>query len=174
MITLAGKLLREYCKPVNHLELIKALAEERGIPFADIQSLINSGEYGIGQYNNTWLIRKSKLFTPTIAPGKRGIAKADLLNAVSASEVFSNELQRPLKDAKWQVVNCVFHEDSKPSMGILLPEGGFHCLGCGERGGSVIDLAMKLHNLDFPQAIQYLADKYTAIRTEPKTGRQSS
>jgi hypothetical protein len=35
-----------------------------------------------------------------------------LLNAVSASEVFSSELQRPLKDAKWQVVNCVFHEDS--------------------------------------------------------------
>jgi hypothetical protein len=166
MITLAGMLLREYCKPVNHLELIKALAEERGIPFADIQSFINSGEYGIGQYNNTWLIRKSKLFTPTIAPGKRGITKADLLNAVSASEVFSNELQRPLKDAKWQVVNCVFHEDSKPSMGILLPEGGFHCLGCGERGGSVIDLAMKLHNLDFPESITYLADRYTTLRTQ--------
>ena len=164
MITLAGKLLREYCKPVNHLELIKALAEQRGIPFADIQVFINSGEYGIGQYKDTWLIRKSELFTPTIAPDKRGISKQQLLNAIGASEVFSNELNRPLKDTKWQVVNCVFHEDSKPSMGILLPEGGFHCLGCGERGGSVIDLAMKLHNLSFPKSITYLADRYTTLR----------
>lgn len=172
MITLAGKFLRQYCKPVNHLDLIKALAEQRGIPYSDIQALIDSGEYGIGQYKDTWLIRKSKLFTPTIAPEKRGISKQQLLNAIGASEVLSNELNRPLKDTKWQVVNCVFHEDSEPSMGVLLPEGGFNCLGCGERGGSAIDLVMKLHHLSFPQAITYLADKYTAISTEPRTGQK--
>ena len=166
MITLAGKLLREYCKPVNYLELIKALAEERGIPYSSIQAFIDSGEYGIGTYNGTWLIRKSMLFIPTIAPDKRGITKADLLNAINASEVFSNELNRPLKDTKWQVVNCVFHEDSEPSMGILLPEGGFNCLGCGERGGSAIDLVMKLHHLSFPDSIKYLADRYTTMRTQ--------
>jgi len=44
-------------------------------------------------------------------------------------------------------------------------EGGFHCLGCGERGGSVIDLVMKLHGFDFPRAIEYLVSNYTAIRT---------
>lgn len=165
MITLAGKLLRQYCKPVNHLALIKALAEERGIPYSSIQALIDSGEYGIGQYNDTWLIRKSKLFIPTIAPGKRGISKQELLNAVNPNEVFSNELNRLLKDSKWQVVSCPFHEDLEPSMGILLPDGGYNCMGCGTRGGNVIDLIMKLHNMSFPDAIKYIAGKYTTLST---------
>ena len=160
-ITLAGKLLRQYCKPVNHLELIEALAEQRNIPYSDIQAFIDSGEYGIGQYNDTWRIRKSMLFIPTIAPNNRGISKVDLLNATSANEVYSNELQQPLKDTKWQLVNCAFHDDKTASMGILLPDGGFDCKGCGTRGGNVIDFIMALHNMSFPDAIKYIAGRYT-------------
>ena len=164
-LTSAGKLLREYCKPVNHLELITALAEERNIPYSDIQVFIDSTEYGIGCYNNIWLIRKSMLFKPTIAPDKRGIDRQALLNAVNAVEVFSNELGKPLKDSKWQMVACPFHEDSNPSLAVLLPAGGYECKGCGERGGNVIDFAMSLHNLAFPEAITFLAGRYTALST---------
>ena len=163
----ARELLRDYCKPVNYLHLMEALADERGIPQTDLQSLIDSGEYGIGEYKGIWMIRKSKLFTPEIkstASKKIGIDKQDLLIAVDAAQVFSNELNQPIKDLKWQSVKCPFHEDSEPSLRILLPDGGFNCLGCGERGGTVIDLVMKLHSLDFQTTINYLASHYTTIR----------
>ena len=73
----ARALLRDYCKPVNHLNLIEALAADRGIPRGDIQTLINSGEYGIGEYLGIWMIRKSKLYTPTIEPGKLGVTRTN-------------------------------------------------------------------------------------------------
>jgi len=160
----ARELLRDYCKPVNYLHLMEALADERGIPQTDLQALIDSGEYGIGEYKGIWMIRKSKLFTPKVDSKKIGIDKQDLLTAVDAAQVFSNELNQPIKDLKWQSVKCPFHEDSEPSLRILLPDGGFNCLGCGESGGTVIDLVMKLHNLDFPTAINHLAANYTTIR----------
>jgi hypothetical protein len=162
----ARELLRDYCKPVNYLNLIEALAEEKGIPQSAIQALIDSGEYGIGQYNDIWMIRKSKLFIPTIAPNKKALDKHDLLNALNPADVFSIELDQPVRDMKWQSLNCPFHEDNHPSFRILLPDGGFNCLGCGESGGTVIDLTMKLHRLDFPQAIDYLATRYTSIRPQ--------
>ena len=144
--------------------MMEALADERGIPQTDLQALIDSGEYGIGEYKGIWMIRKSKLFTPKVDSKKIGIDKQDLLTAVDAAQVFSNELNQPIKDLKWQSVKCPFHEDSEPSLRILLPDGGFNCLGCGESGGTVIDLVMKLHNLDFPTAINHLAANYTTIR----------
>ena len=162
----ARELLRGYCKPVNHLVLIEALADERGINKSDLQALIDSGEYGIGQYNDIWIIRKSMLFSPEIkSNGSKqiGFDKSELLAAIDAAQVFSNELNQTVKDMKWQSVKCPFHEDEEPSLRILLPDGGFNCLGCGERGGSVIDLTMKLHHLDFPTTINYLATNYTSM-----------
>ena len=165
-ISSARDLLRQYCKPVNHLDLMEALADERGIPRTDLQAVIDSGEYGIGEYNGIWLIRKSKLFTPEVTSRKNGVDKNELLAAIDPAGVFSNELGQTLKDFKWQSLPCPFHEDDHPSFRVLLPDGGFHCLGCGERGGSVIDLVMKLHGFEFPQALQYLADGYTTMRTQ--------
>jgi hypothetical protein len=165
----ARELLRQYCRPGNYLELMQALSDERDIPQSDLQALIDSGEYGIGECQGIWMIRKSMLFSPEIksnGSNKIGIDKSELLAAIDAAQVFSNELNQTVKDMKWQSVKCPFHDDKEPSLRILLPDGGFNCLGCGERGGTVIDLVMKLHNLDFPQAIQYLADRYTTMRTQ--------
>ena len=165
----ARELLRDYCKPVNYLHLMEELAVEKSIPLSDLQALIDSGEYGIGEYKGTWMIRKSKLFAPEIkstASKKIGIDRNELLAAIDSATVFSNELNQTIKDMKWQSVKCPFHEDSEPSLRILLPDGGFNCLGCGERGGTVIDLVMKLHSLDFSQAIDYLATNYTTMRVQ--------
>ena len=163
-MNLARELLKDYCKPVNHLDLIKDLAKEKGIHESAIQALIDSGEYGIGEYNGIWMIRKSKLFTPKIAPHKKKLDKHDLLNALNTADVFSHELDQPVKDMKWQSVKCPFHKDSHPSLRILLPDGGFECKGCGERGGSAIDLVMQLHHLSFPDSIDYLANRYTSLK----------
>jgi len=159
----ARELLRDYCKPVNHLYLMEALAGEIGINRAGIQALVDSGEFVIETGSNYELIRRNPKFKPTLSK-KTGIDKHDLLAAIDAAQVFSNELNQPIKDLKWQSVKCPFHEDSEPSLRILLPDGGFNCLGCGERGGTVIDLTMKLHSLDFSQAIDYLATNYTTMR----------
>ena len=125
--------------------------------------MIDSGEYGIGECNGIWMIRKSMLFMPKVDQKKIGIDRNDLLAAIDSATVFSNELNQPVKELKWQSLPCPFHEDDHPSFRVLLPDGGYHCLGCGERGGTVIDLVMQLHCLDFPQAIQYLATNYTTM-----------
>ena len=85
-----------------HEQNLEALADERGINRSDIQALINSGEYGIGEYKGTWMIRKSKLFTPELKPNvskKIGIDKHELLAAIDAAQVFSNELNQIVKDS---------------------------------------------------------------------------
>lgn len=159
----ARELLRSYCKPVNSLHLMEALADEEGINRSGIQALVDSGEFVIETGSNYELIRRNPEFKPTLSK-RTGIDKHDLLAAIDAAQVFGNELNQAVRDSKWQSVKCPFHEDNNPSLRILLPDGGFECKGCGERGGSVIDFTMKLHCLDFPQAIQYLATNYTAIR----------
>lgn len=163
----ARELLRKYCRPVNYLHLMQAIAIERGVHKSDIRALIDSGEYLVTNENGLTrkIIRRNPSFRPPIS-FNRGIDKHGLLAAIDAATVFSSELGKPLKDLKWQSLPCPFHEDGQPSFRVLLPEGGFHCLGCGESGGTVIDFAMKLRNLGFPEAINYLAVNYTSIRVK--------
>jgi hypothetical protein len=159
----ARELLRDYCKSSNFLFLMEGLAAERSISLSDIQSLVDAGEYIIEPGLNLEVIKRNPDFKPNVSK-KIGVDRNELLAAIDAAQVFSNELNQPIKDLKWQSVKCPFHEDSEPSLRILLPDGGFNCLGCGESGGTVIDLVMKLHNLDFPTAINHLAANYTTIR----------
>lgn len=50
-------------------------------------------------------------------------------------------------------IKCPFHQgDHTASLKIYPDNKGFHCFGCGAHG-SVIDFAMKLFDLTFPQAI---------------------
>ena len=159
----ARTLLRDYCRPVNYLQLIRELADEQKIPRSAIQTLIDSGEYGVGKYRGVWMIRKSKLYVPKIPKDKKGIAWSDLLAAVDAAQVFGNELNADVKETKWQSLLCPFHEEKNPSFRILLPDGGYHCQGCGESGGNVIAFIMALHHHSFPDAIRYLATNYTNL-----------
>ena len=159
----ARVMLRDYCRPSNFLFLMLDLAESKGINRSDIQSLVDAGEFIIEPGLNLEVIRRNPELKPNVSK-KIGVDKHELLAAIDAAQVFSNELNQPIKDSKWQSLLCPFHEDNHPSFRILLPDGGFECKGCGETGGSVIDLTMKLHNLDFPTAINYLATNYTTIR----------
>lgn len=52
------------------------------------------------------------------------------------------------------MAKCPFHPDKSPSMDIR--KNFYHCYGCGAQG-DVIDLAMKLENLTFKQAIERLS-----------------
>ena len=52
---------------------------------------------------------------------------------------------------------CPFHNEKTPSFTVSDTKQLFHCFGCGE-GGDVISFIMKIENLTFPEAIEYLAD----------------
>jgi len=54
------------------------------------------------------------------------------------------------------MVRCPLHDDGTPSMCLYLERNGFHCFGCGEHG-DVLDLYMKLNNVDLPTAIKALS-----------------
>lgn len=54
---------------------------------------------------------------------------------------------------------CPFHSEKTPSFTISENKKIFHCFGCGV-GGDVLEFAMKKENLSFPEAINFLGDRY--------------
>jgi DNA primase len=54
---------------------------------------------------------------------------------------------------------CPFHEERTPSFSVNLTEKLYYCFGCGA-GGNLIGFVMAKENMDFPEAVEYLADKY--------------
>ena len=54
---------------------------------------------------------------------------------------------------------CPFHNEKSPSFTVSESKQLYHCFGCGE-GGDVISFLMKIENLDFIEAVKFLAGKY--------------
>jgi hypothetical protein len=50
---------------------------------------------------------------------------------------------------------CPFHDDHNPSLVCFPPGDGFHCFSCGANGDT-INLAQKLYNLNFVEAVRFL------------------
>ncbi|MCF6228091.1 MAG: DNA primase [Planctomycetes bacterium] len=53
---------------------------------------------------------------------------------------------------------CPFHDEKTPSFAVSSPRQTYKCFGCGEFG-TAIDFIMKYERLDFPEAIEKLADR---------------
>ncbi len=53
---------------------------------------------------------------------------------------------------------CPFHDDNNPSMYVVPAKGIFHCFVC-QAGGDVYSFVQRLHKMDFPEAIRYLAER---------------
>lgn len=54
---------------------------------------------------------------------------------------------------------CPFHGEKTPSFSVAPDKQIFHCFGCSE-GGGVISFIMKIENLNFQEAVKFLADIY--------------
>lgn len=53
---------------------------------------------------------------------------------------------------------CPFHGEKTPSFNIYTENGSFYCFGCGV-GGDVITFVKKIENLDYMEAVKFLAER---------------
>lgn len=53
---------------------------------------------------------------------------------------------------------CPFHGEKTPSFNVYTENGSFYCFGCGT-GGDVITFIMKIENLDYIEAVKFLAQR---------------
>ena len=62
---------------------------------------------------------------------------------------------------------CPFHSEKTPSFTVYPQDNSFYCFGCGA-GGDVINFIRKRENLDYPDAVEFLADRagITIVRDE--------
>ena len=89
-------------------------------------------------------------FTPDTIERVR--SAADMVELVSAR----TELKR--QGARYQGL-CPFHDERTPSFSIHPGEKLYHCFGCGV-GGDLFDFVQATENIDFPEAVELLADRY--------------
>ncbi|NVO04330.1 MAG: DNA primase, partial [Bacteroidetes bacterium] len=56
--------------------------------------------------------------------------------------------------------NCPFHNEKTPSFTVSAAKGIFKCFGCGKAGNSV-HFIMEHEHFTYPEALKYLAKKYS-------------
>lgn len=69
-----------------------------------------------------------------------------------------SEVTKVRKSGRSVMAVCPFHEEKTPSMSVDRARGLYHCFGCGE-GGDVFSFVQKTQGLDFPEAVEFLANK---------------
>ncbi len=73
------------------------------------------------------------------------------------SEVISDYIQIRPSGSNYKAL-CPFHNEKTPSFHISTAKQIYKCFGCGE-GGDVISFIMKVENLDFMDAVKFLANR---------------
>ncbi len=54
---------------------------------------------------------------------------------------------------------CPFHDERTPSFSVNQADGLYYCFGCGV-GGDLFDFVMAVEGIDFPEAVELLAERY--------------
>lgn len=67
---------------------------------------------------------------------------------------------------------CPFHNEKTPSFSVSRERGYFHCFGCHERGDA-ISFIMKIENLNYVDALKFLAEKYGMTLEETYTSKEN-
>ena len=81
-----------------------------------------------------------------------------LREAVDMVALVSKETDLRRAGTRWTGL-CPFHEERTPSFSVNAEEKLFHCFGC-QKGGDAIGFVMETEGLDFPQAVEALADRF--------------
>lgn len=68
---------------------------------------------------------------------------------------------------------CPFHNEKTASFSVEPVKQIFNCFGCG-KGGNVIHFIMSIENMDFPEALKFLADRAKIQIPEVNEGTQDN
>lgn len=80
-----------------------------------------------------------------------------ILDKADIAEIISGYI--PLKRSGRNFrANCPFHHEKTPSFMVSPDKQIFHCFGCGS-GGNVLGFVMKYERLEFPEAVELVANK---------------
>lgn len=74
------------------------------------------------------------------------------------------------KGANWMAC-CPFHQEKTPSFSVNLAKGFYKCFGCG-KGGNAFTFLMEMEGLNFPEAVQRVAEMTGVPLPEPIDDRQ--
>jgi DNA primase len=89
------------------------------------------------------------------------IREASVREAVDAAdmvEIVSARTQLRRSGARW-TGRCPFHDEKTPSFSVNPVDKLFYCFGC-LKGGDVISFVQETEQLDFAQAVEWLAERY--------------
>ncbi len=78
---------------------------------------------------------------------------ADLYDIVSATVTLQTAGTNSYKGL------CPFHDEKTPSFNVNTVNNHWKCFGCG-LGGDVFEFVQRSEGIEFPEAVQYLADRY--------------
>ena len=81
-----------------------------------------------------------------------------LREAVDMVALVSKETDLRRAGTRWTGL-CPFHEERTPSFSVNAEEKLYHCFGC-QKGGDAIGFVMETEGLDFPEAVEALADRF--------------
>ena len=68
---------------------------------------------------------------------------------------------------------CPFHNEKTPSFMVNREKNNFHCFGCHE-GGDAISFIMKIENLEYIDAVKFIADKLGIVLEETEYSRDKA
>lgn len=96
----------------------------------------------------------------------------DKVKRISNIVDIANEHLKLKKSGRSYFALCPFHNEKTPSFSINEDLQFYYCFGCGETG-DIIKLIEKLENLDFTEALESLAKRYS-INISKKSGHSVS
>jgi DNA primase len=74
------------------------------------------------------------------------------------------------KGANWMAC-CPFHQEKTPSFSVNPSKGFYKCFGCG-KGGNAFTFLMEIEGLNFPEAVQRVAEMHGVPLPEPVDDKQ--
>jgi DNA primase len=94
----------------------------------------------------------------------------EAVSAADMVEVVSGRTQLRRIGAR-HVGRCPFHEERTPSFSVSAAEKLFYCFGCG-KGGDVITFVRETEQLDFAEAVEWLAERFRVTLEYEETSPQ--
>ncbi|MBN1232793.1 MAG: DNA primase [Candidatus Coatesbacteria bacterium] len=81
----------------------------------------------------------------------------DIKERTSIVEVIANYVRLTASGKNYKAL-CPFHTEKTPSFVVSEEKGLWHCFGCN-KGGNVFDFLMEIEHINFPEAVNVLANR---------------